>query len=104
MIRLPSKHPDEIVDIPYDFKNEMNGAEFTGLPVFSIVVDSGADANVALMPHGAPVVQGTAVIQRVKLGVRKVLYYTKVVAQLSDGRVLVRDALLPVLESGRDHE
>lgn len=100
-MRLPSKDPQAWRDITFDFTADIGAAAINGVPVVSIAVETGIDADVGQMFTGAATVQSARVLQRVKLGVDAVDYYLHCVAILNDGQRLTLGAILPVRDAGR---
>lgn len=95
----PSKDPAEIITVTFDFSDEIGAATISSTDV-TITVANGTDPAVASMLNGAEVVSGALVYQSVMLGVNGNNYVPRCEATLSDGRVLVRAALLPVRVAG----
>lgn len=92
-----SKDPEEIITLTYDFTAELNGATINpGSASFAIAVVNGADAGVASMPNGAPLIAGGMVFQSVKNGVNACDYGTRCKVNTSDGQTFVIGRKLPV--------
>jgi hypothetical protein len=102
----PNKDPDEIINLSFDFTDEL-GAATIDSKTLAVVVRLGTDPAAASMLNGAaqsatwtdtklsPTTR-VGVIQQIKLGVAECNYSVRCVATLSDTRVLVRGAILPV--------
>lgn len=100
VLKTDEKDPEEVVVLSFDFAAEL-GTESLASPVFAASVHRGTDPDVAQLPNGAPVVQGSKVLQSVKAGKDGVDYYVRMKAQTSGGRTLVLAGILPVREAGR---
>jgi len=96
----PSKDPEEIITVTFDFTDDLNGAAITGgSAVTSVSVAEGADQDYAQTKNGAEEIQGAKVLQSVKLGLNGVNYRWQGKINTSDGRTLVLAAILPVREA-----
>lgn len=97
MKRSDSKHPQEVVDLSFDFANYLGAASIqAGTPLVTASVIEGADPDVATTLQGAPTIVGTIVFQRMRNGLKKVDYGYLCKITASDGRVLVLELHVPV--------
>ncbi len=91
------KDPEEIIDVSFDFTDDLAGeAIVAASAVVSIAVSSGADPNVAAMISGAPTINGSVVLQRIVNGVDKAAYHLRCRIDTASGRKLVLALQLPV--------
>lgn len=89
---IPQKDPSESILVEFDFAGELTAPASA---VVSIAALNGTDPAVGSMLDGSPVIVGTVVSQRVKLGVDKLNY--KIRCEATQGvDVRVRAAILPV--------
>lgn len=91
----PAKDPGEIVNIAFDFTNEMSSETIVGNTV-SVAVRVGIDPDSGAMLLGASQENAGVVIQQIRLGLHDVNYGFRCLAQLSNGVTLARGAVLPV--------
>lgn len=89
---LPQKDPAESRLVEFDFAGDLAAPASA---VVSVTVIDGTDAAASSMLDGSPVIAGTVVSQRVKLGVDRNNY--KLRCEATQGvDVAVRAAILPV--------
>lgn len=89
---LTQKDPAESRLVEFDFAGDLTAPASA---VVSVTAINGTDAASASMLDGSPVISGTLVSQRVKLGVDKLNY--KLRCEATQGvDVAVRAAILPV--------
>jgi hypothetical protein len=85
---LPTKGPDEVVPISFDFTADISsGATVTVISVTASVV-SGADASPGNLLQGAAIATGATVVQWIKGGVSGVGYAVQCLVSASDGQTL----------------
>lgn len=89
---LPPKHPSESLLVTFDFVGLLVAPASA---VVTITAITGADPDAALMLDGTPIINGTVVSQRVKLGVDRV-NYRLVCEATQTPDVRVRAKILPV--------
>lgn len=93
----PPKDPEEIITATYDFAAELAGAAIlVGSPAVTVSVLAGIDPAPSAIKNGAPQISGGTVRQSFQAGVAAVDYSTRCRVDVSDGRRLVRTAILPV--------
>ena len=94
-----AKDPEEIVTITFGFADEATPGMLSDA-VVTVAVKKGADPDVAGVVNGPPMIDGAFVLQSVKLGADGADYLLRCRAPLTDGRILVRAAILPVRRLG----
>lgn len=92
---LPDKDPEERIVIPFDYSDEMAGAESIVAAIVTAEVKTGVNANPVAALDGQPSLFPQEVFQAFT-GLDDVVYLIRCRATLSSGRILVRAALLPV--------
>lgn len=101
MNTLPSKDPNEVVPLTFDFSEYLTGGEaLTGTPTITVETYSGVDATPANLIYGSPTVTGDRIKQAVRLGVDGVTYLVRASSTTTAGNVYALGALLPVKRAG----
>lgn len=97
---LPEKDHKEVVPILFDFTDEIGAATITGTPVVDVDVKTGNAFAPAGIKQGTATVNGAVVTQWVNAATLPgVTYHLRCRAALSDTRVLVISADLPVVKA-----
>lgn len=92
---FPDMDPDEEFPVTFAYADELHAGETVTVPVVSVVLLDGVDATPGDLYQGSPQVDGANVLQWVKNPVSGCNYGLKCKAPTSEGRVLVRAAILP---------
>lgn len=90
------KDPEEVVDLSFDFTDDLGAADIQGAPVIAASLIEGVDPDFANTIQGAATVDGKIVFQRIRNGLDKVAYGYRCKITASDGRVLVLALQVPV--------
>lgn len=90
---MPEKDPAERIIARFDFSKR--ATSISG-PVAQAVVISGTDADPSAIISGAPVINGTSVLQAYAGGVAGVNYGVSMQVTTDTGEVLVLAGILPV--------
>ena len=93
MAVTPYKDPSEILDISFNLTERVDDASVTSASV-SVACDG--DVDVSSFMLGEPTIIGAIVLQRVQCGTAGNTYFLRLQAGLSDGRILVEVAQIPV--------
>ncbi|GEM_PF-1637081 len=98
----PIKDPREKLVATFQFLDEIDEGETISSAIVDCVSIDGADTSPGNVLNGAPLIDGTTVLQVFHGGVSGGYYSLSCAATLSpSGRVLVLSAILPVLRAGR---
>lgn len=98
MTMLPNKDVEEVIPVQFDFTDEIGSATIQTKTV-AVNVKSGNDDAPANILQGVMTESSGIVEQTVKAGRAGVTYHLRCTATLSDGRVLVIPADLPVIRA-----
>ena len=90
------KTPDEIVDLTFDYTDNLGVGETIISAVVTAHVKRGIDETPEDTLSGVPTVASPVVYQRVQSGLDRVTYAYKCLADTSTGRKLELDGFLPV--------
>lgn len=94
-----SKYKPETVSIVLSFADILApGDSITGIPIITVSVDSGIDANPSnLLYLGCSVINGTSIEQRFRLGIPGVIYQINFSVGTTQGDILDKECFLAIL-------
>lgn len=95
----PQKDPAEIITGTFGFTEEAGAAALlngAGDITITVTLENGEDVDPTTVKNGAHQVLGQDVLQSFKAGLHECDYKLRCEARLTDGRKLVRTAILPV--------
>jgi hypothetical protein len=96
--RLSDKHPEEFIQVSFDYTKDLAVGETltAATQVITVTVADGVDGNPSAVLNGASAIVGAFVVQPVKLGLDNVDYHFKCICTTSNGNKFVVQAILPV--------
>ncbi len=94
---LSNKYPSESVVVTFQFVDALGSETISSVSSVAASVANGVDASPSGLLNGAAVISGTDVLQPVHAGVAGVDYLLVCTIVTNSGRVLVLDAILPVV-------
>ena len=97
IVALPAKVPSEFITISFMFASELVNGETVSSCTVTASAYAGADPSPTAILFGGPTLTIAPTVQQlVQAGMPGVTYLLVATATLSSGRILVRNATLPV--------